>query len=362
MSAIYYQATDETCSVTFPIVTVIDKKYVLIGPEFKHGVVCCMKYSDFDKLLSSPRVKGGSNKCFDVAAALRENFMYIGGLTSDHLTRVLAIYFGVAKKCNIFNLVPNVLLGLLSDHDKLPGIDMYVAKILESQNKSVEHIREVYFTKLNPDLYKDIIFGSSEMMITQFIPGIIKFNPVPNEEIFKSMMVNLVRTIEHNAKYLNFIHGTPHIGHVNLDGILIDFGHSFNFYDSDMVEWYIKKYIPKSMKPKVGEKYKIQQLDVVCAFTLVEIMIFIDSMMELGRFKNLLIPMKEWILETLGRYFDEDVSIFTMLKQDDFSNIFTGGDSFQIPPEHSKIDEKFPTTYFLEAFGLISEDSPHKAY
>lgn len=361
MSAIIYKVG---CEFSCPIVTVIDKKYVMIGPEYKKGISNCIKYDDFHPKIvkHQPKNYACTDRCLDLYETLKDNFEYYGDLTEEHLLGCLAIYIGIAEKCNIKHLIPNVLLGLIEIKTKLDNIDIYVAKVLDEKVQDSAKIREWYFTQLSMQYeHLDLIIGPTTgiIMVTSFIPDILKYCIIKDEDQFKSMIVNLTNTIEKNTKYLNFLHGSTHLGHISVDGKMIDFGESFNIYDANMMKNYIEKYLPQNLKKKALNKYKIQQLDVGCSCTLVELHIFFDSILKgiqkypsLSRFKKNVTEMNNWILETLENYFDDDnLSIFTITRNS-YKALFGG---FDIPPEPSPINEKFPTQYFLEEFDLLKQ-------
>jgi hypothetical protein len=232
---------------------------------------------------------------------------------------------------------------------------------LEEKAKDSTRVREWYFTRLSMQHdFSELIIDpkSGVILVTSFIPGILKYYVIKDSDQFNNLIKVLAETIERNTKYLNFLHGSTHIGHISVDGKMIDFGESFNIYDSAMMERYIEKYVPQSLKKKALKKYKIQQIDVGAACTLVEFHTFFQSILaniqkcpSLTRFKKEVLEMDSWIVNTLTEYFsDLDLSIFTMIKKNDFKAVFGG---FDIPPDPSEINEKFPTQFFLEEFGLL---------
>lgn len=362
MSAIIYKAD---CNFSVQIAVIIDKKYVMIGPEYKPGISNCVKYDDFHPPILSHKPKNYScgQRCLDMYEALKPNFEYYGDLNETHLLGCLSMYVWIAKKCKIEHLIPNVLLGLIEMVIDFGDIEIYVAKVLQEKTKKISEIREWYFTQLSMQhKHSELIIDpkSGIILVTCFIPGILKYYMIKDLDQFNTMIRNLAETIEKNTKYFNFLHGSTHIGHISVDGKMIDFGESFNIYEKPMMEQYIEKYVPQNMKKKAAKKYKIQQIDVAAALTLVEIHTFFRSILDniqkcpnLTRFKKEVLEMDNWILELLTEYFaDEDLSIFTMIRKSNYSALFGG---FEIPQDPSPINEKFPTEYFLEEFGLLKQ-------
>ena len=369
MSAIIYSASSGDCSVSIPIVTIVDKKYVITGPEYKKGISGCVKFEDFDPpiLEHEPKKYSCNSRCLDLYEALKDNFQYYGDLNESHLLGCLALYVWVAKKCEIKHLIPDVLIGLVEVSVDFGDIPVYVAKFLNDPAQKVEKIREWYFVQLGMQAdFKDLVVDPDvgKILITSYIPDIIKYSMIKSDEQFNKLVVALAQTIEHNAKMLNFLHGNVHIGHVTIDGKLIDFGDSFVFYDKEYAHAYLEKYIPNKKK-KALSKYKVQDIDVGAACTLVELRNFFQSIIDnsqkipnLARFKKASLEYSAWITEMLDKYFDDfELSIFTMVRTTDEFAIMFGG--FDVPPEPSEIPGKFPTQFFLEEFGLLEKERPN---
>ena len=47
MKCVIYHAETDDCSVSFPIMYIMNNEYVLIGPEFKVGIQPAISYKDF---------------------------------------------------------------------------------------------------------------------------------------------------------------------------------------------------------------------------------------------------------------------------------------------------------------------------
>lgn len=366
MSAIIYSAEFDGCSVTIPIVTVVQDKYALIGPEYKKGVVNCIKYEDFQPPVAEhkPGKYSCNDRCLDLYVALKDNFQYFGELTDAHLLGCLAIYVWIAKKTGIQHLIPDVLLGLIEVVADFGDIPIFVAKYLDDPAPSVTKIREWYFVQLGMQANtKDLLIDADvgKILVAEYVPGIIRYTVIKDQDQFDKMLVALVNSIESNTKFLNFIHGSMHIGHVSVEGKLIDFGKSFNIFDKESMKEYLTKHAPS--KKKAIEKYNVQQIDVGCACTLIELKLFLQSIVDgvqkcpsLVRFKPKTQEMIAWISEILQEYFDDfELSIFTMIKQKDYAVLFGG---FDAPPDPAPINEKFPTQFFLEEFGLSQKMAP----
>lgn len=367
MSAIVYSAKSDDCSITIPIVVVVEKKYAIIGPEYKKGISNCITFSDFQPpiLEHTPKNYNCSQRCLDLYEALKDNFQYYGDLDETHLLGCLAMYAWIAKKCNIKHLIPDVLLGLIEFVIDFGDIPIFVAKHIQDTATDSRKIREWYFVQLGMQVEsKELIIDpeAGKIIVTSYIPDIIKYTMIKNEEEFNKLVVTLAETIENNTKFLNFLHGNVHIGHVTTSGKLIDFGDSFNIYEKAAMKKYLELNLsPRKKIDKAIKKYEVQNVDVGAVCTLIELRNFFQSILDstqknpdLVRFKKFSLEVIGWVASILDEYFgDFELSIFTMIKKNnEFGRAFGG---FDTPPDPSELPGDFPTQFFLKEFGLSGQ-------
>lgn len=323
-----------------PIVQYL-QNYLFIGPYYKFGICPCIKYNE-DLLI------------FDSYNIDNSQFLYFGKFNEKHIFGALAIYYFIAKKCKLVDKIPNELLPMLQKTKDVK--DIYIAKLINENFENEDQIREWYFTQIgnNYKYCQLLIENGKAFIITEYLANIVKKSIINN---FDQTIKSIVLTIEKNAKEKNFIHGNLHIGHTTIDGEFIDFGHSFNFRDDQMIRLYLPKYLTPELSDQLWQKYQIQPLDVACSCTLIEILAFLQSFKkhkQYSTYSKKCQQMQDWIIDLLENYAKKDKSIFTLCKKKDFSFI-TGGKENQLPPfvipeQYKKIDEKFPTSYFLETF------------
>lgn len=342
---IIYKAEFEDCSVAFPIMYVLNKQYVLIGPEIKKGIQPAISYADFEKFTKA--IVGGveCERCIDIWEVLNDNF-YFSNVDVD-LKKIMSLYFAVARYTGNLDTTPEPIYPLLSN-DKYNFESMFVAKCIDLDLSTVDlsQSRDEYFSALanssNPCKIITEKDFSAACLVSRFDPTIVsKVGVLPDT------LENFVKRVELNAKVYGFIHGKPHIGHVNQAGECIDFGHAFNLREVSRMIEYLKRTLPPHLHEKAIEKAKIHDVDVGAACTLLEIFQFIDGLDKTEK----ILEMQKWILDVLTDYFINcDESIFTYLKNSTF--VFEGGfePEFGLPQQWKPMKEQFPTFYFLEKF------------
>lgn len=358
MRGVIYRAEDASCSVSFPIMFVLDKKYVLIGPEFKKGVQACIPYSEY--LDMRDRFTGGKcgegTRCLDMWDALKDNFYFFD--VDEPLKFVMYMYFWVAEQTKNLSMIPAPILGLLTLRNEAKISQIYISKIIGIDLSKVDlsQSRDVYFSTLayptNPCRIVTERDFSAACLVNKYVPNMIYQVGLVN---FKKTLVAFVNTVERLAKEYGFLHGKTHIGHVNQDGTLIDFGEAFGLRELTLLKAYMKKIMPPEMYAKAVKKAEVQVVDVSAACTLLEIYRFIDSIHnydkhEFSTYYSQIAKMKKWIIDTLDGYFDADESIFTYMARDNI--VFDGGyePKFGLPPSYAPIKENFPTYYFTAMF------------
>lgn len=344
---VIYRAEYDNCAVMFPIIYIINKQFVLIGPEFKKGIQPAITYKEFNKRID--KIEGGKcefedidGKCLDLWEALNDNF-YFSNIDLS-IKKILSVYFSIARQTDTLDLIPSPILGLM-DHENSGFDQLYVAKCIDVDLSKVvlSDSRDVYFSSLtgNPNVIvteKDFSFSC---LISKYEPGVLS-----KTKIKKDTLKKFVLNVELCAKVYGFIHGKPHVGHVTQDGQYIDYGHAFNLREKDRVIEYIKRVFPKTLQDKAIERAKIHDVDVGVLCTLTEISQFLISVSDpIERKKEML----EWIIKVLNEYFERDESIFTYLKN---SNFVFGGyiPEFGLPEPFVQIKEEFPTYYFGKLF------------
>jgi hypothetical protein len=328
---------------------IINREYVLIGPEFKVGIQPAILYKDYLKITKDyvPQVEEciqPDMRCIDMWEALNDNFYFSN--VEESLKSIMSIYFWVAEKTNSINLVPEPLLGLASQADY--KCDIFMAKMISVDLSKVDlsKSRDVYFSSLDGFPYKIVVEKdfSASCFISQYVPNLISKVGLDD---FKYTLKLVVQHIEKLASQYNFLHGKTHIGHVTQDGKFIDYGDSFGLREVNLLCEYMKGILPPSLYELASKKAKLYDVDVSAACTLLEIYRFIDSVKE---YDELIPDMKKWIIKVLTKYFKSEESIFTLMKEDDFG--FDGGcePSFGELPLYAPIKDKFPTHYFIKKF------------
>lgn len=349
MKTIIYHATFDDCSVSFPIMFIINNEYVLIGPEFKVGIQPAILYKDFLQIIKGYTRETPDEciepdmRCIDMWVALKDNFYF---LNNDYeLRAIMSIYFWVADATGSISLVPAPLLGLASV-DKY-DCKLFMAKMISINLAKVDlsKSRDVYFSTLGGNPYKIVVEKdfSASCFISDYMHNIIAKT---QSEMYSEKVIKLVvNRIDEYASQYNFLHGKVHVGHVTQDGKFIDFGDSFGFREVDLLCNYMKGILPEKLYEAASKKAKIYTVDVAAACTLLEIYRFIDSLGD-SRVND----MKKWIIKVLTKYFNNDESIFAMMEENDFG--FDGGcePKFGDLPTYTPMKEKFPTYYFLKRF------------
>jgi len=347
MKSIIYHAEFDDCSVSFPIMFIINNEYVLIGPEFKVGIQLAISYKDYLQIIKNyvePKKDDciqPDMRCIDMWEALKDNFYFSN--IDDSLRAVMSIYFWVTNKTDSLPLVPEPLLGLASQDTY--KCEIYMAKMISVDLSKVDlsKSRDVYFSTLAGNPYKIVVEKdfTASCFISRYMPVISKVGL----EDFDRTLKLVVQSIEKFASQYNFLHGKTHIGHVTPDGEFIDFGDSFGFREVNLLCDYMKGILPPELYKLAEAKAKIHDVDVAAACTLLEIYRFIDSTNEVCA-KD----MKRWIIKVLHKYFKGDESIFTLMKVDDFGFDGACEPVFGDLPSYSPISEKFPTYYFMKKF------------
>ena len=348
MKSIIYHATFDDCSVSFPIMFIINNEYVLIGPEFKMGIQPAIHYKDYLSFIKSyiPPKKddciGEDMRCIDMWEALKDNFYFSN--IDDDIRAVMSIYFWVAEQTNSIHMVPDPLLGLASsDKYKCP---LFVAKMISIDLSKVDlsKSRDVYFSTLGGNPYKIVVEKdfSASCFISEYMPNLISKVGIKD---FKHTLKLVVERIEELATKYNFLHGKTHVGHVTQDGKFIDFGDAFGFREVNFLCDYMKGLLPPELYKLAEAKAKLYDVDVAAACTLLEIYRFLDSCDPVT-----VVSPKMWIIKVLTKYFKTDDSIFAMMQEGDFG--FDGGcePMFGDLPTYTHMNEKFPTHYFMKRF------------
>lgn len=357
MKSIIYSASFDNCSVSFPIMYIINDQYVLIGPEYKVGIQAAISYKDYLQIVSNyvaPKTKSckPGDRCLDPWSALDDNF-YFSNIDTP-LKCVMSIYFWVATKTNCLGAVPEPLR-MLASSDKY-NCELYIAKMISINLSKVDltKSRDVYFSTLGGNPYQIVTEKnfSAACFISKYVPNLISTAGITD---FNKTLSVVVNKIEHFAKQYNFLHGKTHIGHVSQDGTFIDFGQSFGLREVDMMLPYLKKLIPEDLYILAEKKAKIYDVDVGAACTLLEIYRFIDSIHtntnpDFIEYHPKISLMKKWIIKVFRGYIMADESIFTYLRNNTF--LFEGGcePMFSDLPSYEPIKELFPTHYFSQKF------------
>lgn len=391
MRGVIYRAESENCSVSFPIMLIVNNQYVLCGPEFKKGIQACISYEDYLKVKSTWVAQddsffGGTNKyatsdifvdsainddisrgcsssdgtpgaitsrCIDMWEALKDNFYFMD--VDEPLKFIMYLYFWLAENTNNLLMVPDPISPLMT-FSKMNISTIYVAKEVGIDRSKVDlsMSRDVYFSTLAGDPCKIVTNKnfSSACLVSNYIPNMIYRVGIID---FDKTLISLIKNIEYYAQNHGFIHGKTHIGHVSQSGKLIDFGESFGFREPQLLDIYLRKMLPSHLVTKACEKAKIQNVDMTAACTLLEIYRFIDSIHNskqhgFTRYYDKIIRMKTWIIDTLTEYLNADESIFTMLAHSIISFEGAGELKFGLPPMYTPIKEKFPTYYFMKQF------------
>lgn len=345
MKGIVYRAEDENCSVSFPIMVVIND-YVIIGPEFKPGIQAAVLYSEFKQFV------GGNEKCLDIFQALKPNFITFD--VQESLEYVLAVYGWMANYTKTQNLIPAPVFPVVNFDKEFKFSKVFVSKFISADLSKVDlsQSRNTYFSTLAGTECKIITEKdfSTNCFMMDYVK-VIDYDEIFTLEEFKDVLKNIVLKIETLAKEYNFIHGNLHIGHVSKDAKMIDFDSSIDRLESTLLDEYLKKRLPRTLYPLAADKVKYQPIDMWAASTLMEIYTFLDSIhtdkkhKSFGQFHHLIISMKTWIIDTMTEYLESDISIFTMLKKKDF---FGGCETkFGLPSMYTTINEEFPTHHFL---------------
>lgn len=320
---VIYKEDYDDCSASFPIMFIMAKQYVLIGPEYKKGVQLAVSYADFVKCKSPNRlVKNPNFYFFDVDIPL---------------AKIMSIYFYIARKTNTMDLVPKPLLEFASN-DQHDITTFYVAKCIDIDLSQVDigQSRDVYFSTLagNPCRVVTEKDFSSACIISNHEEVVSRAGPTDDT------LKNLVNNIETNAKVHGFLHAKTHIGHVTQQGGFIDYGHAFGLRETSRLIDYIGRLFPPHLKDKAIEKAKIHNIDVAISCTLVDILQYIQGVDNTHE-------MQHWIIKTLTGYLNADESIFTYLRNNEF---ILGGMEFGIPEPWVPMKEEFPTYYFARKF------------
>lgn len=351
MKCIIYNASFDDCSVSFPIMFIINREFVLIGPEFKKGVQPAISYKDYLQVIENhvePNKKCDDFKCLDMWDALKENFYFYD--IDPPLKAVMSLYFWVADKTNSLSCIPEPIKPLMTSLEKY-NYDLYVAKFITADLSKVDisKSRDVYFSTLagNPSRIVHEKDFSASCFISKYTSGVISKVGIVN---FDKTVKKVIKNIEKFAKFYNFLHGKTHIGHVTQDGNFIDFGDSFGMRELPFLLEYLDSCLSIDLVKKAKEKAQIHDIDVAAACTLMEVYRFLDSMhtQNFLEHKNKIAEIKKWIIKVLTKYFNSDVSIFTMLREDSF--VFDGGCEFGDLPPYQTINEQFPTYYLMKKF------------